>query len=174
MNRWLCLVLIGLWASWVQADEGIVPIKDVESALKKGEYQEALSLFHDVEKLDAWYEMFLYGTALLMSGDLNEAADVLDTAISLEGNVSELWVQRAIVEQERGDGETALRLLKVALELDPRSAMALLNVGYAYESLGRFEDARIAYSEYLRASSGKLAHVSPRRSVIAKLAGNEP
>ena len=171
MKVWLSVVLVCALGS-IQAQE--VPTGSVESALKKGDYHEALEHFGSFEKLETWYEMFLYGTALLMAGDLDDAADVFDTAIGVEGNVAELWVQRAVVEQERGDGETALRLLKVALELEPGLPMALLNVGYAYESLGREDEARIAYSEYLRASSGKLAHISPRRSVIAKLAGSEP
>ncbi|MEM7282370.1 MAG: tetratricopeptide repeat protein, partial [Pseudomonadota bacterium] len=132
--------------------------------------QKALTAIAEKDELTEWYDMFLYGTALLMAGQLVDAAEVLDTAISLQGDVSELWTQRAVVEQEQGHPETALRLLKVALELNPRSEIALLNVGYAYESLGRPGDARIAYSEYLRASSGKLAHVKPRRHVIEKLA----
>lgn len=145
---------------------------EARDLIEKGDIPEAIELLTDQGDSKQWQTVFLLGTAYLLHGDLNAASSALDMALGLNGSVAEVWVQRAVVEQEFGRPETALRLLKVALEIEPDCVEAYLNVGYSYEMMNRPKDARIAYAEYLRLTSGNLAHVGSRREVIVRLSAS--
>ena len=106
-----------------------------------------------------------------MNGELDAAAEVLDAALEIKGNVAEVWIQRAVIAQERGQSAVALQLLEVAIQLHPENSVAYLNAGYAYENLGYIDAARAAYGQFLRLSTHEAGNASLRRHVLSRLSG---
>lgn len=116
-----------------------------------------------------WEIWFWLGSARLLRGELTPAALALDEALARDGDVAEIWIQRALVEQQRGDHRTAIQLLGIASELAPEHPQVLLNLAYSSEALGYVEDARRAYRKFLsRAHQGAVSNLT-RFAVIKHL-----
>ncbi len=143
-------------------------------ALHESNYEAAIRLLENFESDQAeWGVQFWLGTAYLLDGQLDNAAVVLDEALALEAERAEIWVQRAIVEQERSQPEIALQILEVAAQVDNSYPMTFLNAGIAYDSLGEVENARGAYARFLKlsaADSGSNRMRRLRRDVLAQVA----
>ncbi|GAV20720.1 tetratricopeptide repeat protein [Mariprofundus micogutta] len=112
----------------------------------------------------AWYWM---GTASLMRGQLNDAENYLSEAIARNGEVAELWVQRAIIAQENNNHETALQLLSIAKDLDPDMPEVSLNIGYSADALGNKKLANRAYGHFLVQTNRSPKHIRVRQKVIS-------
>ncbi len=92
-------------------------------------------------------------------------------AIQFSPRRPEPWIQYGIFLHRWGDYEKAVEKYKKALELRPRDAEALYNLGLAYLALGRYEAAREAAIEAyalgyplpgLRNKLQRLGHWGPR------------
>ena len=92
-----------------------------------------------------WQPWFWYGTALLQQGDFNQAGQILDQALIRERQEPAIWVQRAIVEQERGSAENALKLLNAAARLSTGQPAIMLNIAVAASSIDGLDNKSQAY-----------------------------
>ncbi|MEM9604489.1 MAG: tetratricopeptide repeat protein [Pseudomonadota bacterium] len=104
-----------------------------------------------------WRPWFWAGSAMLQIGELRRAEWMLDQALARNRDVPAIWIQRAIVEQEKGSGESALQLLNEALRLAPDDPHVLLNIAVSantVEGLGSFSEAYYAkYTKVKRQSA---------------------
>lgn len=144
--------------------------QSISVMIKNGRYTEVIDkieAFADLEK--NWRANFWLGTAYLLNGQLTEAAYALDYAIELKGDIAELWLQRAIVEQEKNNPGAALRLLNIALHFKPDYAEVYLNIAYAYEFLGKPDLAASAYARFLKLSSKNIAQKRLRQQILTRL-----
>lgn len=177
MRGLLIGVLLALLpAAFLQAEEAPLErtLNAARDALHGGNYETAIRLLENFDSDRAeWGVQFWLGTAYLLDGQLDNAAVVLDEALALEAERAEIWVQRAIVEQERAQPEIALQILEVAAQVDGSYAMTFLNAGVAYDSLGEIENARGAYARFLKLSAadgGSNRMRRLRRDVLAQVA----
>jgi len=114
----------------------------------------------------AWFWM---GTASLMSGHLIKASDYLDTALSYNSQVAAVWLQRAVVAQERKNFEGALQLLQTAIELSPDDPLIWLNFAYVNDQKGEKNTAIKAYRQFLKLSANKKGYDEQRKAVVSIL-----
>ncbi len=118
-----------------------------------------------------WEPWFWMGTASLLIDDYDKAANDFDTAISYDSGQAVIWIQRAIVEQERARYPAALKLLDVALKLSPESPMVWLNIATVYELMQNTDKADQAYRRFLQLSSGEARFSAQRKKVVSRLLG---
>lgn len=121
--------------------------------IEHGKLPEAIQTLEALQAVDnSWEIHFWLGTAYLLQGRHQDAAQSLDHALRLQSEIAEIWVQRAIVEQERGNTDAAIQLLGIAQQIDSHCAKAYLNAAYLYEQTGKYEAARNAYIHFLKLS----------------------
>lgn len=82
-----------------------------------------------------WREWFWMGTAQLLNGRLEAAGAALDQALLKERTRAEIWVQRAVVEQELGRWQNARQLIKAAAAADPTHPLVLHHNALMSESV---------------------------------------
>ncbi|MDX8412977.1 MAG: tetratricopeptide repeat protein [Mariprofundales bacterium] len=136
-----------------------------------GQYDAAWQVMRPLLRPDAldWKPWFWSGTAELMAGKLDAAANHFDESLARDGRVAAVWVQRALVAQERGRYAVAYQLLKVAEAQSPKSVQVMLNIGFTLDALGKSEAASTYYRRYLVQTAGISSQWRSRRSVIARL-----
>lgn len=146
------LFTVMLWTPLIGAADAVDDrIATAADALQRGDRATAIQLLENFQGgEDRWEVPFWLGTAHLLDGNFDDAALFLDDALALESELADLWVQRAVVAQERGRPQVALQFLEVAVQVDASSPLAYLNAAVAYESLGDTENARGAYGRFLR------------------------
>ncbi|RMH52287.1 MAG: hypothetical protein D6682_02185 [Zetaproteobacteria bacterium] len=143
-----------------------------ELLVADGRYDEAWQVLRPLlreESLD-WKPWFWSGTAELMAGRLDAAADHLDGALARDGRIAAVWVQRALVAQQRRRFAVAFQLLKVAEAMAPKSPQVMLNLGYTLDAMGRRQAAVDYYRRYLLAAAGDARRWRARKAVIDRLA----
>jgi len=143
----------------------------VRDQLKEENYLEvsknAQSLTHDFP--ERWETWFWLGTAQIAQGQMDAAETALERASNLNPKVSQIWVQRAIVAQERGDHAAAVKLLNEARELSPKSPQIYLNLGYSNDALGLTAEADKNYLHFLSLTEGDSAYALQRKPIIKRL-----
>lgn len=153
---------LGLILSWsacslaeVSESEALeLALTGAQTALHERDYTTAIRTLERVSgDSSRWEVSFWLGTAFLLDGQLENAAHALDDALSLESGVVDIWVQRAVVAQQRLQPEVALQLLEVASQVDGSYSLTYLNAAVAYESLGDDQNARGAYGRFLKLST---------------------
>lgn len=118
---------------------------------KSGEARKAIHVLTPLldEQSPNWQAWFWAGSAMLLSGDLSGAGQALDQALLRERQSPEIWIQRAIVAQEVGDAESAMRLLNAAARLAPDDARVMLNIAVVANALpGMTEATEVYYERY--------------------------
>jgi len=137
-----------------------------------GQYDAAWQVMRPLLRADTldWKPWFWSGTAELMAGKLDDAANHFDESLARDGRVAAVWVQRALVAQERGRYAVAYQLLKVAEMQSPKSVQVMLNIGFTLDALGKKTRAIHYYQRYLVQTAGASSQWQARRSVIARLA----
>lgn len=100
-----------------------------------------------------WQVGFWKANAHLLGGELALALAESEHALNQENRSPDIWVQRAVLEQQAGNHGGAVQLLTIALKLDPDHAMAQLNLGYSLEHLSRPVDALKAYRHFITTSA---------------------
>jgi len=140
--------------------------------VKDGQYDAAWQVMRPLLKSESldWKPWFWSGTAELMVGQLNKAANQFDEALARDGRVSAVWVQRALVAQQRGRYKVAYQLLKVAEAQSPKSVQVMLNIGFTLDALGKRKAASDYYRRYLVHTAGSSSQWKARKAVLARLA----
>ncbi len=145
----------------------------IREQIKVGAYAEiatsARMLIQDFP--DRWEPWFWLGTAQLALGQREAAETALERASNINPKDARIWVQRAVVEQERGDHAAALRLLGIARDLSPASPQIYLNMGYSNDALGQTGKAEDNYHRFLALTEGNGSYLTQRKSILQRLAG---
>ena len=139
--------------------------------VKNGEGDKAIIMLQPLVKSTAvdWRPWFWLGSAHLIVSDYQLAIHALDEALSREGQVASIWVQRAIVEQELGRSESAVNLLQVANAIEPQNPDIILNLAFANEMNGQTEQAIKTYKHFLNVSASLQRHGRTRSQVLQRL-----
>ena len=114
------------------------------------------------------------GTALLGKGDMEQADQFFLSGLARNDKIPQLWIQRALVAQQRGDYQLAIHELRQAESLDANIPHIHLNMGYAYEQLGNDRLANQYYGKFLKLSENKPAFFSTRKKLYARLTRQTP
>ncbi len=151
-------------------------LRHAQQLVQTGDYEEAVSLlsplFHDPPI--KWQPWFWMGTALLGKGDMEQADQFFLSGLARNDKVPQLWVQRALVAQQRGDYQLAIHELRQAESLEADLPHIHLNMGYAYEQLGNDRLANQYYGKFLKLSEGQPAFFSTRKKLYARLTQPTP
>ncbi len=140
--------------------------------VRDGQYDAAWQVMKPLLKEDAldWKPWFWSGTAELMAGRLDAAAKHLDEALARDGRIVAVWVQRALVAQQKGHYAVAYQLLKVAEAQAPKSVQVMLNIGYTLDALGERDAAVAYYRRFLVKTAGDARRWRARKAVLERLA----
>ena len=143
--------------------------KDLVNA---GSCKEAIEVLKPVidSPSGTWEAYLLMGAAYLSLGELYYAETYLDMGLAINRKQPQLWVQRAIVEQQRGEHEAALRILHESEKLAPTMPKVLLNIGYSNDAIGNKQLAAKSYQSFLGVTEGKPAYSVVRLKVLDRLA----
>lgn len=136
--------------------EALNTLLNQESTANKNDWQE-------------WQPWFWLGTGQLLLGNINEASFCIDEALAKEGNNPAIWIQKAIIEQEKNNYETAINLLQIADSLEPNNPEVLINYAYAVEKTGKIEKAIQAYNQFLKTSVSQKKWGRLRAQVMLRL-----
>lgn len=139
--------------------------------VKDQQYATAISQLNRLTNTSSkdWRPWFWLGSAQLMLGKLDDAADSLDKALQQESSKAALWIQRALVEQQRDSHRTALQLLAVAEQIEPENSQLLLNMAYSKEALSDRESAISTYRQFLASDSKNTESHNIRHIVMSHL-----
>lgn len=136
-----------------------------------GSYAEAIDILKSIidRQEEIWDTYLLMGAAYLGLGELDNAETYLEMGLAINGNVPQLWLQCAIVEQQRGKHEAALRILNESEKLAPDIPEVQLNIGYSYDAIGNQKLSVKAYNSFLKLTEGNPAYMIVRSKVLKRL-----
>jgi TolA-binding protein len=151
-------------------------LRHAQQLIRSGEYEDAVALlsplFHDPPV--KWQPWFWMGTALLGKGDMEQADQFFLSGLARNDKVPQLWIQRALVAQQRGDYQLAIHELRQAESLESDIPHIHLNMGYAYEQLGNERMANQYYGKFLKLSEDNPTFFSTRKKLYARLTRQTP
>ncbi len=133
--------------------------ENIDALLKLGEvnyllrrYPQAITVLDQAlrlnERLPKAY--FLKGFVFKESGDTSRALSSLQTAIEVNPDYYEAFMELALLHGSRGD-EIALEYIETAIELRPSSVEAFYHLGLHYQNQGKYAEAIEAYNQLLKA-----------------------
>ena len=139
--------------------------------VKSGDERGAITVLQPLVRSASsdWRPWFWLGTAYLIADDLDNAANALDEALAREGEQTAIWVQRAIVEQERGSPQTAVHYLQVANSISPDDLDVLINYAYAIELVGEYDKALLLYRHFLQRSVTSPEYGGLRSQILQRM-----
>ena len=142
-----------------------------QDMIRAGEYEDAEALLAPLFQSPPakWQPWFWMGTALLGKGDMEEADQYFLSGLARNDKVPQLWIQRALVAQQRGDFQLAIHELRQAESLAADLPHIHLNMGYAYEQLGNKHMANQYYGKFLKLSENQPSFFSTRKKLYARL-----
>ena len=90
---------------------------------------------------------YLYGKALLMSGDDDDKAEaLLRKSVGLNGGYWEAHLELGKALEQKGELEPAARELRKSIELNPKSSAAHFRLGRVYDRMGKPAEAKAEYA----------------------------
>jgi tetratricopeptide (TPR) repeat protein len=95
---------------------------------------------------DNYMSGYLYGKALLIQGEDEQAEALLRKSVSLNDRYWESRLELGKALEQEGDLEAAARELRKSIELNPKSATAHFRLGRVYDRLGKPNEARAEYA----------------------------
>lgn len=116
-----------------------------------------------------WEPYLLMGTAYMGLGDLGVADSYFKKGLVIDKNRPRLWLQRAVVAQQQGDHDAALKILRKVEALAPRMPEIKLNIGYSSDVLGKKDNAVKAYQSFMALTEGRRDYFSLRLQVLQRL-----
>lgn len=151
----------------VQADGVDEAIESARRALSAGRYWQALSALDSLEpvpetRADFW---LIKGSAHLANGQLDLADAAFASAQSLAPENAQIAIQSAIVQQERGDHASALKILEDLATRYPTVPEVFLNQGYSHQAMGAVSEARHSFHTFLRMTEGRSLYSHQRKVV---------
>ena len=151
-------------------------LRHAQQLIRSGEYEDAVALLSPLfqDPPVKWQPWFWMGTALLGKGDMEQADQFFLSGLARNDKVPQLWIQRALVAQQRGDYQLAIHELRQAESLEADIPHIHLNMGYAYEQLGNDRMANQYYGKFLKLSEDNPAFFSTRKKLFARLTRQTP
>ncbi len=151
-------------------------LQTAKELIQQREYEGAVSLLSPVfnDPPVDWEPWFWMGTALLGKGQLDQADQFFLSGMARNDKIPQLWIQRALVAQQRGDYQLAIYELRQAESLDGTLPHVPLNLGYAYEKLGNERLATQYYGKFLKLSEGNPVFFETREKLFARIAPHHP
>jgi len=139
--------------------------------IEQQSYSEAIAVLQPLFAMppSSWEPWFWMGTAHFGLGELEKAEDAFMEGLVRDETVPYLWVQRAVIEQQRGQYGKAMDALRQAELLDPKLPEVQLNLAYNLEHQGQVNLARRHYRQYLALTEGKSAYHAVRRKVLERI-----
>ena len=151
-------------------------IRHAQEVIQAGNYEKAVELLSPLfrEPPVNWQPWFWMGTALLGKGDMEQADQFFLSGLARNDKIPQLWIQRALVAQQSGNYQLAIHELKQAESLKADLPHIHLNMGYAYEQLGKDRLANQYYRKFLNLSEGNPAFFSTRKKLFARVTQQPP
>jgi len=142
-------------------------LEEARLALSRGQYQQALSSLETLSpkpkhRADFW---LIKGSIHLGLGQLELAEQAFASAQALAPGNPQIAVQRAIINQEKGDHAVALQILRDAATLHSNVPEIYLNQGYSLQALGNERDAGRSFRVFLRLTEGRSLYAGQRKVV---------
>lgn len=139
--------------------------------IKQRQYARAVNVLEPLfaKPPDRWELWFWLGTAQLGLGQLEKAQASFVDGLARDATVPQLWVQRALVNQQQGRFGEALDALRQAELLAPELPEVQLNLAYALEVAG---DRRVSvkhYRTFLTLTEGEKAYYATRKKVLDRI-----
>lgn len=127
--------------------------------------------FRRAMELDPHYPLAhrLLGIVLAHMGRHAEAADAIRRARELDPMLAGHYALSSQIVFMGRDFTAAVQFAKQSITLDPQFWIGYMQLGQAYEQLGRFEDAIAALNEAARLSGGNSKPISLRGYIFAKM-----
>lgn len=146
-------------------------LKRARHFIKIRSYAEAIDILKPIidRQEEIWDTYLLMGAAYLGLGELDYAEMYSEMGLAINGKVPQLWLQCAIVEQQRGKHEAALRILNEAEKLASDIPEVQLNIGYSYDAIGNQKLSAKAYNSFLKLTEGDPAYMMVRYKVLERL-----
>ena len=143
----------------------------VKQLINRKRYGQAMTLLEPlfVAPPEQWEVWFWRGTAHLGLGQLAQAEDSFVEGLALDSTIPHLWVQRALVSQQRGQFGDAVESLRQAELLAPELPEVQLNLGYVLEVRGDARPAVEHYQTFLALTEGKRTYQSARKKVFHRV-----
>jgi hypothetical protein len=148
---------------------------EAEDALTKREYSKALGLYDETLALarragrDLDAALYGKGAALVATGRLDEALDVLDRALVVNPRNEIAWVNKGTALTRLGRMQDALRCYNSAIKVNAEYEVAWNNKGNALSRLGRHEWALQCYERAITLDPRYRTAWVNRGFVLAKL-----
>ena len=143
-----------------------------QSFIHKQSYEQAIKVLEPIFKSPpkGWKPWFLMGTAELGLEHLDRAEAFIMEGLVRDEAVPYLWIQRALVNQQRGQYGKATDALSQAAFLAPDLPEVQLNLGYTLEIQGSARSAIEHYRRYLLLTDGETEYFATRKKVLERVA----
>ncbi|RMH07823.1 MAG: tetratricopeptide repeat protein [Nitrospirae bacterium] len=147
-----------------------------QALIKQHRYKQAVAVLSGLFETspNEWEPWFWMGTAQLGLGNLDEAETAFVEGLARDASRPELWVQRAIVAQQRGRYVEAIEALRQAQLLAPDLPEVHLNLAYSFEQQGLVQLAVRHYRHFLRLTEQKPAYHEARKKVVSRMLRLDP
>jgi len=133
---------------YVQQDKPTANVNQGTIHLQSGAYEEAVASFRAaLAQTDRDPVRLSLARALRLAGHLDEASGELAVLRSRGFSPSSVQLETALIARDRGDLDTAAKLLREAADADPNSAEAWMNLGVVHERRKQWGEAIAAYKE---------------------------
>lgn len=143
----------------------------VQQLIKKRRYSQALTVLQPAFKKppEGWEAWFWMGTAQLGLGHLDEAERSFMEGLARNATIPHLWVQRALVGQQRGQFGEAIEALRQAELLAPELPEVQLNLAFTLETRGNKKLAIEHYHTFLALTEGQPGYRTARKKVLDRV-----
>lgn len=139
--------------------------------IQKRRYRHAVTILNPlfVTPPDSWEPWFWLGTAQLGLEQFEEAEESFLEGLSRNAAIPHLWVQRALVSQQRGQYGEAVEALRQAELIAPDLPEVQLNLAYSLEAQGKILNAVAHYHTFLSITEGKKSYQPARKKVLDRI-----
>ena len=139
--------------------------------IKKRRYQHAVILLKPlfVTPPETWEPWFWLGTAQLGLEQFEQAEESFLEGLARNAAIPHLWVQRALVSQQRGLYGEAVEALRHAELIAPDLPEVQLNLAFSLEGQGRITDAVHHYQAFLAITEGSKSYQPARKKVLDRI-----
>jgi len=126
-------------------------VRGVE-ALNRGDWPAAIEAFREGTTLAPRSGALHHrlGTALAMTGKLDEARRAFETAVTVSPRYARAHYSLGLLLEERGDHEAALARYQAAVQHAPEYAQARLRLADVFRRLGRLDEALAEYERVMQ------------------------
>lgn len=128
-------------------------------AVDRARLEELNRLKAEAERKDDAASWLAYANAAWDLADYNTAAKAYKRVLDLDNKNLVAWRRMGILFFMSGYPKDAAQVLEVVVGVDPNDTEALLFLGNAYSTLGRYDDAIAAWERYLAAGGPAVERV---------------